>query len=241
MLQVIMLRPIKKGFVLSICLAIVLVSVINKNDFAVEIVPATARDILNALGPDARGLNLPQDALPDLFALTASRIEEHPKKFIVQELYESGRWKGGRAVIEYARDLSYTLVSVYDKDGHRQRIYSVRTNYTEHIARQESLAQVPDLEQTPEQPEAKPREVARETPKPTPTRSSPSTPTSTPVSMPINTAENPTASNGGYEWDEAQGTYVPVPGSSSLPATEPATAIAAKPAASENEESPKKS
>ena len=31
---------------------------------------------------------------------------------------------GGKVVIEYARDLSYTLVSVYDKAGNRQRIYS---------------------------------------------------------------------------------------------------------------------
>src|SRR5882724_1058772 len=106
----------------------------------IEIAPATARDILSALGPDASGLHISQDTLPDLFALTASRIEESPKQFTVEQPYLSGRWKGGKAVIEYARDLSYTLVSVYDKDGHRQRIYSVRTAFSSHAAPQEAKA-----------------------------------------------------------------------------------------------------
>src|SRR5690349_17091136 len=87
------------------------------------LMPTTAEDILTALGPDAQGLDITQDNLPDLFTLTASRIEENPKSFFYQQSYDSGRWKGGKAVIEYARDLSYTLVSVYDKSGKRQRIY----------------------------------------------------------------------------------------------------------------------
>src|SRR5437879_3482591 len=105
---------------------------------AVEIAPASAGEILSALGPDARGLSITKDALPDLFALTASRIEENPKLFTVEEPYLSGRWKGGKAIIEYARDLSYTLVSIYDREGRRQRIYSVRTKFNEHIARDEA-------------------------------------------------------------------------------------------------------
>src|SRR5437588_157170 len=103
----------------------------------VEIAPASAHDILTALGPDSKGLHIAQENLPDLFALTASRIEENAKQFIIEEPYLEGRWQGGKAVIEYARDLSYTLVSIYDKTGHRQRIYSVRTNFTEHVARQQ--------------------------------------------------------------------------------------------------------
>src|SRR5690349_11259836 len=65
---------------------------------------ATAEDILSALGPDGQGLPLTADKLPDLFDLTASRLDEQPKKFIVEQPYVSGRWKGGKAVIEYARD-----------------------------------------------------------------------------------------------------------------------------------------
>src|SRR4051794_33546394 len=69
---------------------------------------ATAQDILSALGPDGQGLPLSAEKLPDLFELTASRLDEQPKKFVVEQPYVSGRWKGGKAVIEYARDLSYT-------------------------------------------------------------------------------------------------------------------------------------
>ena len=90
-----------------------------------EIAPASVQDIVTALGPDAKGLQLSAEKLPDVFTLTASRLDEDSKKFIVDQPYTSGRWKGGHAVIEYARDLSYTIISVYDKDGHRQRIYSV--------------------------------------------------------------------------------------------------------------------
>ncbi len=104
---------------------------------SVEIVPASMQDIITALGPDAHGLKISQETLPDLFALTASRIEENPKQFIVEQPYTDGRWKGGKAVIEYARDLSYTLVSIYDKSGNRQRIYSVSTNFTQHVAHQQ--------------------------------------------------------------------------------------------------------
>jgi hypothetical protein len=73
--------------------------------------PASVNDILSALGPDARGLQINDQVIPDLFTLTASRIEEDPKSFFVQQPYESDRWMGGRIVIEYARDLSYTLVT----------------------------------------------------------------------------------------------------------------------------------
>ncbi len=229
MILVDMLTSMKKGFAFSICLAVVLVSVVYKSDFAVEIVPATAHDILGALGPDARGLSLPQESLPDLFALTASRIEENAKQFIVEEPYLEGRWKGGKAVIEYARDLSYTLVSVYDKDGHRQRIYSVRTNYSDHVAHQQSVAQAPsqnqaqpepDLEAVPETPS---HEVSRET----------SAPSRTTTARPASTG----ASGSGYEWSEAQGTYVPV-GGSGTPTTEASPQATAKPAATESESAP---
>ncbi len=156
-------------------------------DVAVEMVPATARDIVSALGPDARGLAIYQDDLPDLFTLTSSRIDENATRFFVEQAYTDGRWKDGKAVIEYARDLSYTLVSVYDKQGKRQRIYSVKTQYGEHMAR--SRSQVPDLERGDEEESGD--EVRS-------TRASRS--------------DTRKASEGdggaGYEWDDAKGDYV---------------------------------
>lgn len=93
--------------------------------------PASAQEILDALGADAKGLRISQEKLPDLFLLTASRLDENSKTFIVEGPYAAGRWKGGKAIVEYARDLSYTMVSVYDKKGRRQRIYSVTSRLDE--------------------------------------------------------------------------------------------------------------
>jgi hypothetical protein len=98
---------------------------------AILLVPANAQEIASVLGPDARGLHLRAAALPDLFTLTASRLDEDPKTFIVEQPYVSGHWQGGKAIIEYARDLSYTQVSIYDRNGNRQRIYSVRSKLEE--------------------------------------------------------------------------------------------------------------
>src|SRR5262249_7218595 len=95
---------------------------------ATTIVPASLQDIVEAMGVDARGLNLRQDSLPDFFTLTASPLDEDSTKLTTEQPQSSCRWNGGKAVIEYARDLSYTLVSVYDKEGHRERIYSVKNN-----------------------------------------------------------------------------------------------------------------
>lgn len=132
---------------------------------AVNIEPPTMQDIVGSLGQDARGLQISQDALPDLFTLTASRIEEDSKIFQVAQPYTEGRWKGGKVVIEYARDLSYTMVSVYDKGGRRQRIYSVRSHYSAHrekaqiqTASRKSLAEVQPVEVPQEEmvPESEP-------------------------------------------------------------------------------------
>jgi hypothetical protein len=117
---------------------------------------ASAQDILAALGNDSDGLALSSDKLPDLFELTASRIEEDSKKFLVEQPYTAGRWRGGKVVIEYARDLSYTLVSVYDKHGRRQRIYSVRTKpkdakvIAQDKARFQQIVQAIDVPGTPQ-------------------------------------------------------------------------------------------
>src|ERR1019366_141353 len=213
---------VKKGAVQVFCLITLSASFFAlPSVFGVEIAPASARDITEALGPDARGLTISQDTLPDLFALTASRIEESPKQFTVMQPYLSGRWKGGKVVIEYARDLSYTLVSVYDKDGHRQRIYSVRTTFTEHMARQEAqVAQAVPSENEgwgksspPPQEEASP---TRETRSERPARreaewSEPPAAAKTASSAGV----QPTRSaqeTAGFEWDEASGSYVPVTG-----------------------------
>src|SRR5882724_6685167 len=153
----------------------------------IEIAPATARDIKYALGPDASGLRLSQESLPDLFALTASRIEESPKQFTVEQPYTSGRWKGGKAVIEYARDLSYTLVSVYDKDGHRQRIYSVRTAFSSHAAPQEAKA-APSEQEPTESNQGNEENAGWEKPAARNTRTQ--------------TASSGEAPSVGYEWDE---------------------------------------
>jgi len=162
----VMPKPSTNRFVVRFCFGAIVVASLARSVMALEIVPATLQDILRAMGPDAKGLALSQDALPDLFTLTASRIEESPKHFVVEQPYQSGRWQGGKAVIEYARDLSYTLVSVYDKEGHRQRIYSVGTNFTEHIASQtETPAATPVNAHT--------ENVPQEAPAPPPARPSP--------------------------------------------------------------------
>src|SRR5688572_25858735 len=96
---------IKRKSLVSLCIGAMLVAAWCRPGFSVEIVPASLQDILSAMGADAKGLALTQEALPDLFVLTASRIEENPKQFIVEQPYMSGRWQGGKAVIEYARDL----------------------------------------------------------------------------------------------------------------------------------------
>src|SRR5207237_6924048 len=54
--------------------------------------------------------------------------ESSTDEFFFEQPYAAGHWKGGRMVVEYAHDLSYTIVSIYDKDGKRQRIYSVRAH-----------------------------------------------------------------------------------------------------------------
>jgi hypothetical protein len=93
---------------------------------AVEMSPATAQDIYDAMGRDAIGLQLSPEMLPDLFTLTAGGIDQDATQMTVEQKYISGPWKGGKAVIEFSRDLSYTRVTVYDKLGQRQRLYSVR-------------------------------------------------------------------------------------------------------------------
>jgi hypothetical protein len=102
-------------------LVLITLFVVPELSRAVEIAPATAADIMAALGPDARGLSIRQDDLPDLFTLTSSRIDENSARFLIEQPYLDGRWKDGKAIIEYARDLSYTLVSIYDKAGKRPR------------------------------------------------------------------------------------------------------------------------
>jgi len=158
--------------------------------------PATARDIKLALGPDASGLGLTQDLLPDLFTLTSSRIEESPKQFTLEQPYHSGRWEGGKAVIEYARDLSYTIVSIYDKDGHRQRIYSVKTD-TDHSAGG----------RTEEEPQARTSDTGVNTSEEAPASSE------SPARS-RRSAQAGRRTEGGaeisYEWDDARGAYVPV-------------------------------
>lgn len=86
---------------------------------------ASFQDIMSAMGPDALGLDISPETLPDISELALSRLNDDQDKFIVENPYTGGRWKGGKAVIEYARDLSYAMISIYDKNGHRQRIYSV--------------------------------------------------------------------------------------------------------------------
>jgi hypothetical protein len=185
---------------------------------AIEIVPATMQDIVNALGPDAKGLRLPQESLPDLFTLTASRIEENANKFIVEERYASGRWKGGKAVIEYARDLSYTLVSIYDKEGHRQRIYSVSTSFSSHISQAQASPErrvEPPTDNSSPQPAAATGMGGR--------RSSP----------PMQTAKNDDKKIN-FEWNDNKGAYVPVeesgavPPMDEVPASAPASASVQK-------------
>ncbi len=206
-----------------VCLGAMIVSSLPKTDFAVEIVPATSQDILRALGPDSSGLALAQDSLPDLFTLTASRVEESPKQFIVVEPYLTGRWKGGKAVIEYARDLSYTLVSVYDKGGQRQRIYSVRTKFTEHVARHRAGRPAP-VEETVESESP----ARSQTPAESQVAERPAARSSSNASRPLSEGASSQGAQASvsYEWDETQGAYVPVKTnvSASVPVLEEARA-----------------
>ena len=166
----------------------------------VEIAPASARDILNALGPDASGLHISQEALPDLFTLTASRIEENPAQFTVEEPYVSGRWKGGKAVIEYARDLSYTIVNIYDRNGHRQRIYSVTTAFNDRGRHQEAPAA-----------QATEEGWAQQAPPPSASEEEPARNPSQGAVAQTTPAASPAAAS--FEWDETKGVYVQARGS----------------------------
>jgi len=177
--------------------------------------PPTTEDIVRSMGPDAQGLQILPDSLPDIFTLTAGRIDEDPKKFIVVQPYIAGRWVGGRAVIEYARDLSYTLVSVYDKKGKRQRIYSVTRRPASNLVAvprsEPAVAAVvvtppaePETERAPASPSVLPsaeldeeslEEVSVSLKKSTPKTTGP-------------TKSTAKAGPGGFEWDDAAGAYV---------------------------------
>jgi len=201
------------------------------------LVPPTAQEILNVLGPDASGLRLRSEVLPDLFTLTASRLEEDPKTFIIEEPYLSGHWRGGKAIIEYARDLSYTQVSIYDKKGQRQRIYSVRSHVQEQrdearlkaalIAQKEHAAldqpmAVENMRPLPATPPVDPdadrprrRHPVKEEPEPEeePRRTAVK-PAVTPDLVAVKNVLPPGSGGLGegahMEWDEARGAYVPV-------------------------------
>jgi len=172
-----------------------------------SLIPANAEEIMYALGPDGKGLRIIDDELPDLFSLTASRLEEDAKLFTVEQPYTAGRWAGGRAVIEYARDLSYTQVSIFDKNGKRQRIYSVRSRLEERREPRDfetvkTTREQPSASEPP--PSDKPRRRA--------------VPASDKVVVSGSDAEPQ------YEWDEARGEYVPLKGAvavASVPTPKP--------------------
>lgn len=178
--------------------------------------PPTRDDIIRSLGPDAQGLQIQPDSLPDIFALTAGRIDEDPKKFIVEQPYVAGRWVGGKASIEFARDLSYTIVSVYDKKGKRQRIYSVtRRPLSKKVAA--ALAQTVDTPSPLPTDEAIPlssdaaieevyEEVAVEVPPPS---SSPASAKRKSESKKAVASLPKEAGVDDFEWDDNVGAYVP--------------------------------
>src|SRR5688572_10124948 len=93
---------------------------------AKDFLGASYQDIISAMGPDALGLEFVPERLPDVSDMALGRLQDRSEKFIVEHPYTAGRWKGGRAVVEYARDLTYAMISIYDQAGRRQRIYSVR-------------------------------------------------------------------------------------------------------------------
>lgn len=198
------------------------------------LIPPNAQEILAVLGPDAKGLDIPPEALPDLFTLTASRLEEDPKLFIVEQPYLGGRWEGGKAIIEYARDLSYTQVSIYDKAGRRQRIYSVRSRVEKRqddapkfksLLDSANVGPAPDTAfAVPDQPRRRKRtppaeKAAAAAPVPEasapPATTAPAPPAPPPVTR-VETAKAATddepvpADAPHYEWDEARAAYVPV-------------------------------
>ena len=127
------------------------------------------------------------------------------RSVIVQEPYLSGHWKGGKAIIEFARDLSYTVVSIYDKQGTRQRIYSVRTSFSEHVQQLKETASAPVPVPVPV-PETAPPET-RPAPQP---ETPPPTPSVTSNSTRMASATKGVEPKTSYEWDESKGAYVPL-------------------------------
>ncbi|HVO32297.1 MAG TPA: hypothetical protein VMU17_00175, partial [Elusimicrobiota bacterium] len=200
---------------------------------------ASFQDIVSSLGPDALGLNFIAERLPDVNALEASRLEGRGEKFIVEHPYTGGRWKGGKAVVEYARDLSYAIVSIYDKDGHRQRIYSVTPRAVERekpLTVGQLAAERGETETPPEANEAPPAEAApaveskpAEPPPPpassrhskksrkskTQTPAQTQAPAAAPVDSSAAMAAEVAAKTNGFEWNDDVGAYVPVGGRAS--------------------------
>jgi len=194
-------------------LALGMVALSWRVGLAVEIAPASVQDILQTMGPDAEGLTLTPESLPDLFILTSRSVEKNAEQYIVEQPYMSGRWKGGKAVIEYARDLTYTLVSVYDKEGTRQRLFSVSTKFTESVQR---LKAMPRVATTHKKPRASPPvQSIPVASMPASVRSSMESTPSSEMEISPKGKEASTAPTGGetavsYEWDEEKGSYVPV-------------------------------
>src|SRR5437016_162862 len=102
---------------------------------------ASYQDIISAMGADALGLDVDPEKLPDISSLAQSHMQERPESFVVEHPYNSGQWRGGKAVIEYAHDFSYATINVYDKHGRRQRIYSVSARPPAPANPSESAAQ----------------------------------------------------------------------------------------------------
>ncbi len=208
---------------------------------AKEFQGASYQDIISSLGPDALGLNFVAERLPDFNELEASRLAGQGEKFIVEHPYTGGRWKGGKALVEYARDLSYATVSIYDKDGKRQRIYSVKARPREkpiNVAQlspseQAELNSPTESKSAEHFPEASVPEK-QETSTPLPSLV-PATPQEIPPAVstkkqkvkkikkasrldpdqPASDAElaaDAAAQSSGFEWNDQAGAYIPVGG-----------------------------
>jgi hypothetical protein len=100
------------------------------------------------MAQDLQGLDLP----PSVLAAPSSQDVDNPGTVIVR-YYKSGPWKGGKAVIECARDQAYAEIRIYDQDGNMVRIYSRKAEMRRReLARR---AQEPPVITEAPQPETK--------------------------------------------------------------------------------------
>lgn len=102
---------------------------------------------LSPMAQDLQGLDLPSS----LFKVPEGENSEIPGRVIIR-YYRNGPWKGGKAVVECARDLSYAEIRIYNKDNDLVRIYS-RKAHMQNLERRPPLAEAAPSAEVPVPPQ----------------------------------------------------------------------------------------